>query len=164
MATSRVTWNQTAAPAIGELTSAVTKLEWRRQIAEQMQVSYETLSLNWGETPSVERGLFHADTAGNICSRYPFDIGKWKTIVRGYAAWYRMSSIDDLTTLWLDIIDTLLRCQEFEVEATDAFRSWVFGTAVQFCLRHRADKRKAQQQQQKKRKIDSEYDPEHPGY
>jgi hypothetical protein len=139
--------------AIAQFTSSMRKLSDREHIAQCCGISLDRLSHEWSGPPVPSRDLFlcgPASVGGKLTPKAPYEISRWKTLVRCYCKWHAIEHIAQIVDMWCGLVDAFLACESFQRDASAQFQAWVFGCLAKFVL------------EQRRKKASLEYDPENP--
>jgi hypothetical protein len=102
------------------------------------------------EPYNVRKHLFMITPDKKFYPAYKSTPDVYKGIIDAYVAWYKIPQ-QAMPDFWLDFVDALLLCHEFEDKAPVDFKAWAYGIAVRYVLVDR----------QRKRSEQLPYDPEH---
>ena len=96
---------------------------------------------------NIRRQLFWMDHSGRMFPRYPAVPGIQKDVIKHYVASHSIPK-ESIVDFWMEYVDCLLTCPNFEEEAPPDFRAWAYGRLCRYDLL-----------QKKTRTMTTAYDP-----
>lgn len=94
----------------------------------------------YAKPADVRRQLFWIDPAGRTFPRFPAVPEVHKEVINKYATVHAIPK-GRMLDFWMDYIDCLLSCHNFEEEAPAEFRAWAYGRLCRYVLLRRIDLR-----------------------
>ena len=91
----------------------------------------------------VKRQLFVVDPASpNVVlgPRFPANADAQRDVINRYVTFHRIAK-EEMLDFWMDYVDCLLSCPNFEEQSAAEFRAWAYGRLCRYLLLHRREAR-----------------------
>ena len=82
---------------------------------------------------NIKKQLFWIDATGKMFPRFPTIVEIQKEVINKYVETHAISR-DHITNFWMEYVDCLLSCYNFEQECPAEFKAWVYGRMCRFVL------------------------------
>jgi hypothetical protein len=109
-------------------------------IAQSVGIPLPELLRRWplSEPYNIRRHLFFVSSDGHTYPAFIVTPDSYRRVIGAYVLWYKIPRAA-MKDFWLDFIDALLLCHEFEEKAPVDFRAWAYGVTVRYILSERKE-------------------------